>query len=99
MTPKIRNLMLFRASLFSCQQLVGAFSGLEPLMRRTPLRYESRRYLYPQDFENLIQAATSNANGYAMGGDFAGLAATFNPGDGAFIPVPVHMIPDALIEW
>lgn len=68
-------------------------------MRRTPFRYESRRLLYPQDFENLIQAATSSANGLAMGGDFAGLAATFNPGSGAFIDVPQHMVPDALLEW
>lgn len=65
-----------------------------------PQRRESRRqYLYPNDFENLIQAATSGAEGQAMGGDFAGLAATFNPGNSAFIPVPEHLVPTALLDW
>jgi hypothetical protein len=51
------------------------------------------------DFESLVQAATSNSNGYALGGDFAGLVATFNPGDGSFIPIPDHLIPPSMIEW
>lgn len=51
------------------------------------------------DFESLIQAATAEANGVAMGGDFAGLAATFNPGDGSLVPIPAHLVPDALLEW
>jgi len=55
--------------------------------------------MFPQDFENLVQAATSTSVGQPMGGDFAGLAATFNPGDGSFIPVPQHLVPDALLEW
>lgn len=59
----------------------------------------TRQQLYPQDLESLIQAATLNAKGRAMGGDFAGLAATFHPGSGAFIPVPEHLVPDALLDW
>jgi hypothetical protein len=54
---------------------------------------------YQRDFELLIQAASSSSNGYALGGDFAGLAATFDPGDGSFIPVPEHLVPEALVEW
>lgn len=61
--------------------------------------YDTRLQSYPEDMERLIQAATSNARGYAMGGDFAGLAATFNPGNGAFIPVPTHLVPETLLEW
>ncbi|KAL3912599.1 MAG: hypothetical protein SGARI_001073 [Bacillariaceae sp.] len=34
-----------------------------------------------------------------LGGDWAGLAATFNPGDGSFIPIPEHLVPDSLLEW
>lgn len=82
--------------------MVAAFSGLRPLTvlgKASLLRYESRRYLYPQDLEKMIQDATSSSNGYAVGGDFAGLAATFNPGNGDFIPIPEHMVPDALLDW
>jgi hypothetical protein len=49
--------------------------------------------------ELLIEAATSDSNGYAIGGDFAGLAATFDPSDGSFIPIPEHLVPEALVEW
>jgi len=55
--------------------------------------------VYQRDFELLIQAATSSSNGYALGGDFAGLAATFDPGDGSFIPIPEHLVPEALLDW
>jgi hypothetical protein len=34
-----------------------------------------------------------------LGGDWAGLAATFHPGDGSLIPVPEYLVPDALLEW
>mmetsp|Transcript_12374 Transcript_12374/g.34073 ORF Transcript_12374/g.34073 Transcript_12374/m.34073 type:complete len:395 (-) Transcript_12374:100-1284(-) len=34
-----------------------------------------------------------------LGGDFAGLAATFSPADGSLIEVPTYLIPEALIEW
>jgi hypothetical protein len=51
------------------------------------------------DFELLIRAATSTSGGYPLGGDFAGLACTFNPDDGSFIPIPEHLIPEALVEW
>ena len=80
--------------------MVPAFSVVMSCLRRTLLRqHQSLRYLYPQDFESLIQAATSSGHSYALGGDFAGLAATFNPGSGAFIPIPEHMVPDALLDW
>ena len=52
-----------------------------------------------EDFELLVKAATSAANGFALGGDFAGLTATFDPGDGSFIPVPQHLVPEELLEW
>jgi hypothetical protein len=51
------------------------------------------------DFESLVQAATSSSSHYPLGGDFAGLAATFNPADGSFIPIPPYLIPDSLLEW
>jgi len=51
------------------------------------------------DFESLIQVATEGSMGYPLGGDFAGLAATFNPGDGSFIPIPDYLIPESLKEW
>jgi hypothetical protein len=34
-----------------------------------------------------------------LGGDFAGLSATFNPMDGKFIPLPEYLVPEALLEW
>jgi hypothetical protein len=50
-------------------------------------------------FESLIEAATLSSAGTLLGGDFAGLAATFHPGTGEFIPLPEHLIPPSLIEW
>jgi hypothetical protein len=49
-------------------------------------------------FEMLVQEATHGSD-CSIGGDFAGVAATFNPGDGSFIPIPDYLIPDALKEW
>jgi hypothetical protein len=51
-----------------------------------------------EDFESLVEAATEGSTG-VYGGDYAGLAATFNPGDGSFIPIPDYLIPDDLKEW
>ena len=52
------------------------------------------------DFESLVKGATEQSIGQLpLGGDFAGLAATFNPGDGTFIPIPEHLIPESLLEW
>jgi hypothetical protein len=34
-----------------------------------------------------------------IGGDYAGYVATYNANDGSFIPVPEHIIPDAMLEW
>jgi hypothetical protein len=50
-------------------------------------------------FEALIEAATIQSKGTVLGGDFAGLAATFCPGSGDFIPLPEHLIPESLKEW
>jgi hypothetical protein len=50
-------------------------------------------------FEALIKAATFCSEGRILGGDFAGLAATFSPGDGSLIELPSHIIPEALKEW
>ena len=67
-------------------------SNKRTILQSTPL--PSHYYL-----ELLIQAATSDSNGYPIGGDFAGLGATFDPSDGRFIPIPEHLIPEALLEW
>lgn len=65
-------------------------------------RQQGQQFAYsgtgPEEFESLIQAATSEATG-VYGGDFAGLAATFNPGNGEFIPIPDYLIPESLKEW
>lgn len=65
-------------------------------------QFRSQRFAYNSngigDFESMIEAATSGSTG-VYGGDFAGLAATFNPGNGAFIPIPDYLIPDGLKEW
>ena len=61
------------------------------LHQSTPL--PSHYYL-----ELLIEAAASDSP-YPIGGDFAGLGATFNPSDGSFISIPQHLIPEALLEW
>jgi hypothetical protein len=50
--------------------------------------------------ESLIQAATISSQGQLpLGGDFAGLAATFHPGNGSFLPIPDSLIPPSLLEW
>jgi hypothetical protein len=52
------------------------------------------------NLESLIQAATMPSKGQLpLGGDFAGLAATFHPGNGSFIPIPDSLIPPSLLEW
>ena len=39
------------------------------------------------------------ASEFPLGGDYAGLSATFNPKDGSFIPIPEHLVPESLLEW
>lgn len=77
-------------------------------IRRTVSIYNSQQQQQQQpsqhydkdSFESLIDAATTPAKGQApLGGDFAGLAATFDPGDGSFIPIPEYLIPPSLLEW
>lgn len=34
-----------------------------------------------------------------LGGDFAGLSATFNPNNGEFIAIPEYLVPESLLEW
>ena len=97
---KFRHVLLLRVSIFGCasHNTASAFSAMRPAMRQAVYYSDTSRSM-SQEFENLVQAATADANGVAMGGDFAGLAATFNPGDGSFIPIPVHLVPDSLLEW
>ena len=54
---------------------------------------------FGKEFESLIEAAASTSSGNVLGGDFAGLAATFSPGDGTLIPIPEYLVPRSLIEW
>lgn len=90
-----------------CNQIL-AFRSTQIERHRRHLQNEqfgsqrSPRFAYnsngSDDFESLVEAATLEATG-VYGGDFAGLAATFNPGDGDFIPIPDYLIPDGLKEW
>ena len=34
-----------------------------------------------------------------LGGDWAGLSATFDPASGALVPVPEHLVPASMVEW
>lgn len=45
---------------------------------------ESNESMLENQFETLIKAATIDAVGRVLGGDFAGLAATFSPGKSVF---------------
>jgi hypothetical protein len=48
-----------------------------------------------------IASSTKESNRHVpiIGGDFAGLSATFDPRDGSFIPVPEQLVPDELLQW
>ena len=35
----------------------------------------------------------------SLGGDYAGLSATFNPCNGKYIPIPDRLVPNELIQW
>lgn len=44
--------------------------------------------------------ATSNPyTSGILGGDYAGLSATFSSKTGELVPVPEHLVPDSMIEW
>lgn len=101
----------FRLLLFwvACCDNAWAFTTTS---KNIPSAYQRRRYnqrhsqhqqfAYNNDdadgFESLVETANSGSTG-VYGGDFAGLAATFNPGDGSFIPIPDYLIPESLKEW
>jgi len=86
-----------------CSDQTVAFA---PKARRThqkSSRCPSEKFLYSgvgdeATFESLVEEATYGSTGL-YGGDYAGLAATFNPGDGSFIPIPDYLIPESLKEW
>ena len=88
-----------------CRNRVLAFrvNGIQSHMRQLQNEKQSTQQSasVPNDgysFDSLVEAPTSGLTG-TYGGDFAGLAATYNPGDGSFIPIPEYLIPDELIEW
>lgn len=97
------GLSLIRSPLIPCRDF-----SCGPFLRRSvsalhvipPIdNSNNNRGSTEEDFESLVQAATVNSKGYALGGDFAGLVATFDPGDGSFIPIPEHLIPPSMVEW
>jgi len=99
-----QTVRLFLLSAACCDQIL-AFRAKSISAHRRHLDNEqhrrSQQYAYnsnSEDFESLVEAATSGSTG-VYGGDYAGLAATFNPGDGSFIPIPDYLVPDELKEW
>ena len=48
---------------------------------------------------SIIRMASSSIDQRLLGGDYAGLSATFNPQTGAFIPIPERLIPNEYIQW
>ncbi|CAB9508665.1 expressed unknown protein [Seminavis robusta] len=48
---------------------------------------------------NSMKTTTTRHDSICVGGDFAGLKATFSPKDGALIPIPEYLVPEALLEW
>lgn len=101
MMSYLRTLRLLLFCVF-CSGQTWAFAP-----RTTPSHQAHRRFTQQftysgngeeASFESLVEEATSGSTGL-YGGDFAGRAATFNPGDGSFIPIPDYLIPESLKEW
>ncbi len=91
------QILAFRSNTIESHRRCRCHLQNDPIRRRRTQQYAYSGFA-PDDFESMIQAATSEAKG-VYGGDFAGLAATFNPGDGSFIPIPDYLIPEGLKEW
>jgi hypothetical protein len=49
--------------------------------------------------DTLISAAEAVSSSNLLGGDFAGLSATFSPVDGKLIDIPSYLVPETLLEW
>eukprot|EP00536_Pseudo-nitzschia_multiseries_P001221 jgi/Psemu1/2811/gm1.2811_g len=86
-----------RSRISSCR------SRSQKSLSSEPKKQQALLFLYSgigdeAGFESLVEEATSGSKGL-YGGDFAGLAATFDPGDGSFIPIPDYLIPESLKEW
>jgi len=47
---------------------------------------------------SVSNGAATQSDPTLISGDFAGLSATFSP-EGFLIPVPQHLVPEALLEW
>mmetsp|Transcript_20879 Transcript_20879/g.38311 ORF Transcript_20879/g.38311 Transcript_20879/m.38311 type:complete len:439 (-) Transcript_20879:71-1387(-) len=50
----------------------------------------------------MMSTSTSQSNIFSssiLGGDYAGLSATFSPKSGELVPVPEHLVPESMIEW
>lgn len=95
MLPSKKALGRFLLAAACCNQVL-AFQPTQIRGQQSP-RFAYSDYA-SDEFESLVEAATLESKG-VYGGDFAGLAATFNPGDGSFIPIPEYLIPDGLLEW
>lgn len=52
-----------------------------------------------RQFHTFQRTSALFASSSPLGGDFAGLDATFNPSDGTLIPIPVHLVEESLVEW
>jgi len=95
---------IFLLSAARCNEILAFRTyGIQPQIRQLINKQKlSHIFVYDPEndyeFESVLEAPTSGSTG-VYGGDFAGLAATFNPGDGSFIPIPEYLIPDELIEW
>lgn len=85
---------LLSLGILSTRALVAV--GFAPPIQRI----NSSRSLMIQSVAN-EQSSTSSASTLPsfVGGDFAGLSATFSPTTGEFIPVPEYLVPDVLLEW
>mmetsp|Transcript_8388 Transcript_8388/g.20096 ORF Transcript_8388/g.20096 Transcript_8388/m.20096 type:complete len:354 (+) Transcript_8388:114-1175(+) len=109
MISSVRTIRLFLLSVACCCDQIVAFTSKDCVatnprgLHHASTNQPQQLFTYnnsggEEGFESLVEAATSGAMG-VYGGDFAGLAATFNPGDGSFIPIPDYLIPESLREW
>jgi len=88
--------------MFRQQKLLGIARGSSSFTRhpRTTAFTSSLRSLSSNYESQSVSTASSNSNKEPLlGGDFAGLAATFSPIDGSLIDIPIHLIPEAMLEW
>eukprot|EP00980_Cylindrotheca_fusiformis_P010231 scaffold2271_cov130-Cylindrotheca_fusiformis.AAC.26 len=74
---------------FCCLTLLPVAMGLTPLYRE----------FRAQRLSSALFTSSSSQHSKIVGGDYAGLAATFNAKDGSFVPIPAHFIPADLLEW